>query len=195
MEDHLQARATIGVPASQLWPALLTLLLAIGGCTPFRTGLPSEPLPPATGGTASLHGDGAKIAQNALRYVGVPYRYGGAEPKRGFDCSGLVSYVHGLDGIAVPRTAAAQFAAARPVNEADLRPGDLVFFHRAPRSRDVTHVGIYTGQRRFVHAPETGRNVGESSLDQAYYRERFAGAGRYYASVSSFLPPKAVAPR
>jgi cell wall-associated NlpC family hydrolase len=117
-----------------------------------------------------------------MRYVGVPYRYGGAEPSRGFDCSGLVAYVHGQGGISVPRTAAAQFAFAQRVPETDLRPGDLVFFRLSLGSRDVTHVGIYTGQRRFVHAPQTGRNVGEASLDDAYYRERYAGSGRFYAA-------------
>jgi murein DD-endopeptidase len=160
-----------------LWPVLLAGMLILSGCAPFRPGLPSEPLPPRATNDAGL-----RIARTALRYVGVPYRYGGSEPSKGFDCSGLVSYVHGVDGITVPRTAASQFAAARPVASKDLRPGDLVFFRRTPGSRAVSHVGIYTGAGRFVHAPQTGRNVGESRLEDDYYRERFAGAGRYYAT-------------
>jgi cell wall-associated NlpC family hydrolase len=80
----------------------------------------------------------------------------------------------------VPRTSAAQFAAARKVYPDDLRPGDLVFFRLVPGSSEITHVGIYTGQGRFVHAPQTGKRVSEASLEDPYYRERFAGAGRLY---------------
>jgi cell wall-associated NlpC family hydrolase len=141
-----------------------------------------------------MRGTGGWIAQTALTYVGVPYRFGGADPAKGFDCSGLVSYVHGLDGIAVPRTAAQQFAGAHRVSAADLQPGDLVFFGARPGSHAITHVGIYTGQRRFVHAPQTGRNVGVSSLDDEYYRARFAGSGRYYEPPNS-RPHRASATR
>jgi cell wall-associated NlpC family hydrolase len=130
-----------------------------------------------------------------MAQVGVPYRYGGADPQRGFDCSGLVSYVHGLEGVSVPRTAAAQFAAARRIDVADLRAGDLVFYRLVPGSRDVTHVGIYTGQGRFVHAPQTGRLVGTASLDDAYYRERFAGAGRLYPDAGGEGPRLKSSPR
>ena len=165
-------------------PLLLALIVGGVGCTPFRAGLPEESLPPSSG-TPSSYGTGTKIAQTALQYVGVPYRYGGADPSRGFDCSGFVSYVHERDGIHVPRTAAAQFAAAQPVGQSDLHPGDLVFFRLTPGSRTVTHVGIYIGQRRFVHAPQTGRNVGEASLDDLYYRERYAGSGRYYQNAGA----------
>jgi cell wall-associated NlpC family hydrolase len=169
--------------ASPFTVVLWVAVLAATGCTPFRPGLPSEPLPPAASGVSGAYGEGAQIAQTALRYIGVPYRYGGADPSRGFDCSGLVAFVHDQEGISVPRTAAAQFSAAQPVKESDLRPGDLVFFRLKPRSRDVTHVGIYTGQRRFVHAPQTGRNVGESRLDEACFSERYAGSGRFYAAA------------
>jgi cell wall-associated NlpC family hydrolase len=182
-------RALLAARMLVLWPFLWTAMLIASGCAPFRPGLPSQPLPP--GATTDA---GVRIAHTALRYVGVPYRYGGSEPSQGFDCSGLVSYVHGVDGITVPRTAALQFAAASPVDSRDLRPGDLVFFRLTPGSRAVTHVGIYTGAGRFVHAPQTGRNVGESRLDDDYYRERFAGAGRYY-STSSAPPPGPKAPR
>jgi murein DD-endopeptidase len=157
----------------------LVLALLVTACAPFRPSMPSTPAAGGTAATAS-QGVGAVIARQALAQVGTAYRYGGADPARGFDCSGLVSYVHSREGIGVPRTAAAQFAAARKVDPESLRAGDLVFFHLVPGNREVTHVGIYTGQRRFVHAPQSGRNVGEASLDEPYYRERFAGAGRLY---------------
>jgi murein DD-endopeptidase len=168
-----------GAPRCSSWRALAlgVVLTSIAGCAPFRPGLPSEPIEPSA---TAAQGPGAAIARNALAQLGVPYRYGGSEPRRGFDCSGLVAYAHAQEGIAVPRTAATQFAAADSVEQGQLRAGDLVFFRTVPRSRAVTHVGIYTGQRRFVHAPQTGRDVVESSLDEAYYRERYAGSGRFY---------------
>lgn len=156
--------------------ALVLLAALASGCAPFRPGLPSEPVVREEPGAA---GAGALLAREARAQIGVPYRWGGDEPRRGFDCSGLVAWVHAQEGIAVPRTAAGQFAAARRVDEDALRPGDLVFF-RIDGRREVSHVGIYTGQRRFVHAPQTGRDVGEASLDDPFYRERYAGAGRFY---------------
>jgi cell wall-associated NlpC family hydrolase len=162
-------------------------LLSMAGCAPFRPGLPSDPV--AREQTAeALRGAGAVIAREARDQIGVPYRYGGDEPRRGFDCSGLVAYVHAQEGIAVPRTAAAQYAAARKVERDDLQPGDLVFFRLVAGSRDVTHVGVYTGQGRFVHAPQSGRDVAEASLDDPFYRERFAGSGRFYDAGSGAGP-------
>ncbi len=172
--------------------SVVALLVVAAGCAPFRTGLPSDPVARADRGAS---GTGSGIAATARTQVGVPYRYGGSEPRGGFDCSGLVAWVHAQEGIAVPRTAAAQFAAVRRVAEAELRPGDLVFFRLMPRRAEVTHVGIYTGQRRFVHAPQTGREVAEASLDDTYYRERFAGAGRFHPPSAGARLETAARPR
>jgi cell wall-associated NlpC family hydrolase len=146
------------------WPWLVLVLL-LAGCTPFQREVP---------GASTT---GAVLAQAAVGQVGAPYRYGGADPK-GFDCSGLVSYVHRQAGISVPRTAAQQFAAARPVSPRELQPGDLVFFRI--ESRDVSHVGVYVGSRRFVHAPQSGGRVNVASLDDEYYRKRLVGTGRFW---------------
>jgi cell wall-associated NlpC family hydrolase len=153
------------------WP-LLVLLLAVAGCTPFQPGLP--------GGTAALPpaGRGAALLRAAESRIGAPDRYGGAGPDA-FDCSGLVSYAHRQLGISVPRTAAAQFAAATPVPRRDLRPGDLVFFRL--QGPTVNHVGIYAGDDRFVHAPQSGGTVRVASLDDDHFRRSFAGAGRFTA--------------
>lgn len=159
--------------------AVAALLALAAGCAPFRQGLPAEPLPD-TAPAAAGQVPGDAIAREALAQVGVAYRYGGAEPRGGFDCSGLVAWTHAREGIAVPRTAAAQFAAAEPVPRERLRPGDLVFFRLRPHNRAITHVGIYTGHGRFVHAPQAGRHVVEASLDDAYFSGRYAGAGRLY---------------
>ncbi len=172
------ARRTAARSVRRVAPVWLALL-SLAGCAPFRPGLPSDPA--AREQTAeALRGAGAVIAREARDQIGVPYRYGGDEPRRGFDCSGLVAYVHAQEGIAVPRTAAAQYAAARKVDRDDLRPGDLVFFRLVAGSREISHVGVYTGQGRFVHAPQPGRDVAESSLDDPFFRERFAGSGRFY---------------
>ena len=147
---------------------LAALLLAVlAACTPFQPGAPGGP---ATD-------PGQAVLQAAESRLGAPYRYGGAGPDA-FDCSGLVTYAYRQLGVAVPRTAAQQFAAATPVPRGDLRPGDLVFFRLG--GREVSHVGIYAGDDRFVHAPQSGGQVRMASLDDDYFRQRFAGAGRLY---------------
>ncbi|WKZ12078.1 MAG: C40 family peptidase [Gammaproteobacteria bacterium] len=153
-----------------------TLALALGGC--FQTAsLPNAPAPvPA----AAAPIDEAtppdplrsRIVFTALQMVGVPYRYGGATPE-GFDCSGLVQYSYRNAGLAVPRTSREQFRVSAPVAIDHAAPGDLVFF----RSKDYSHVGIYLGDGRFVHAPNTGRTVEITSLDEPYYRRNFVSAG------------------
>lgn len=119
---------------------------------------------------------GEVVARTATSLVGSPYRFGGDGPE-GFDCSGLVYYSYRAAGLSVPRTSAQQFRAATPVDIDDARPGDLLFFRYG---RKVSHVGIYLGNRRFVHAPSTGGRVAVKSLRERHYRERFVGAGRPY---------------
>ncbi|NIR96568.1 MAG: C40 family peptidase, partial [Gammaproteobacteria bacterium] len=94
--------------------------------------------------------------------VGVPYRYGGESPREGFDCSGLVHYSYLRAGLRVPRTTRDQFRRGRPVPRGRLAPGDLLFFRLD--GRKVSHVGIYMGNGRFVHAPSSGKTVSIASL-------------------------------
>lgn len=148
---------------------LITLLLTIGpllgGCS-WNTGSVPE-----SGQSSSIRSRAAAVAQDM---VGVPYRYGGRTP-RGFDCSGLVHYAYQNAGLNVPRTSADQYRAARPISLRDASPGDLLFFKGW---RSVSHVGIYLGNNRFVHAPSTGKNVMITRLDHEYYRDRLVGVGR-----------------
>ena len=85
-------------------------------------------------------------------------------------------FIYDQVGIPVPRTAAEQFSAAKPIDLAGLQPGDLLFFRT--QGKRISHVAIYTGEGRFVHAPRTGQPVELRALDDEYYRPRLAGAGR-----------------
>ena len=121
--------------------------------------------------------DRQQVVQEARSLLGTPYRYGGTSPGKGFDCSGLVYYVHQQLGVDVPRTSANQYRAALPVSRRALRPGDLVFFHTYGRKL-VSHVGIYVGKGKFIHAPSSGKRVSTANLNDKYWRKHYTGAGR-----------------
>ena len=117
-----------------------------------------------------------RLVEQAMTYLGTPYRRGGTT-RRGVDCSGLVGAVYGEQGLDLPRTAAQQFAEGVAVAATDLRPGDLVFF-RDTYKRGISHVGIYIGDGRFLHAAGRRHGVIVSELSRPYYRSRYAGARR-----------------
>ncbi|MFC5526553.1 C40 family peptidase [Rhodanobacter ginsengisoli] len=114
----------------------------------------------------------------AMSLRDIRYVRGGHDPSTGFDCSGFVRYVfsHAI-GMQLPSNSAAQFLAGLKVKRADMKPGDLVFFHTHGRRR-ISHVGIYISNGRFIHSPTTGKSVEISSLDSGYWAKRFAGAKR-----------------
>ena len=152
--------------------AVLLLAAALAGCASE----PAYPVrqPPTQADNSLSHHPGARIAATQL---GAPYRYGGASP-RGFDCSGLVYYSYRKAGIRVPRTTRAQLRNAHRVPPDKLQPGDLVFFRlgRGP----VSHVGIYAGNNRFIHAPSSGKRVSSTTMNDPYWQARFIAAGRYF---------------
>jgi cell wall-associated NlpC family hydrolase len=114
---------------------------------------------------------------HALHALGTQYRYGGSSPETGFDCSGLVAHVFAQAwGVAVPRTTEQQKRVGKPVRLTELEPGDLIFYNT--RNRPYSHVGIYLGDGRFVHAPRSGAQVRVESVRTAYWRSRFNGARR-----------------
>jgi len=121
---------------------------------------------------------GEEIALRAIALVGKPYRYGGADLD-GFDCSGLVFFIHQALGYTVPRTAAQQQQAALRIKKAELQPGDLLFF-KTTRSKRVSHVGVYVGDNRFVHAPQSGKLIELRTLDDQYYGPRLVSSGRLH---------------
>jgi len=149
----------------------LALLAALGlaACAQVRPAPEPAPPPPPSPGEV--------IASAAASLVGTPYHFGGADAA-GFDCSGLALYAHAQAGLAIPRTAAAQQRAARPVPLAQLAPGDLVFFR--VHARHVDHVGVYAGGGRFVHAPRAGLAVSYAELGSGYYAKRLVSAGRFW---------------
>jgi cell wall-associated NlpC family hydrolase len=116
------------------------------------------------------------------RYIGTPYVWGGASPQTGFDCSGLVQYSYSHIGIHLPRVAADQFNTGTPVPRDHLQPGDVVFFQES--TGYVHHEGMYIGDGRFIHAPETGEDVKISRLDEPYFAQQYAGARRFAPSAA-----------
>lgn len=127
----------------------------------------------------SSHRADKATAQHAAEYargmVGKPYRYGGNSPA-GFDCSGLVQYSYSRAGLPVPRTTGSQRQSSVAISSRSLREGDLLFFDQ--QGRKSSHVGIYIGAGRFVHAPSSGKRVRVDKLDAKYWQKHFAGARR-----------------
>ena len=118
-----------------------------------------------------------ELVIHALALIGVNYKYGGGSPDGGFDCSGLVSHVfQEVFGLTLPRDSQAMSRVGENVDKTELQPGDLVFFNTL--RRPFSHVGIYIGDERFVHAPSRGRDVEVSHLRSRYWNKRYNGARR-----------------
>jgi cell wall-associated NlpC family hydrolase len=143
-------------------PALFVAALLAGGCA-------SEPAVTSPGRPA------AGAAEIAASMVGKPYRYGGSSP-RGFDCSGLVHYSYRHAGLVVPRSTAALRAGSRKVALSGVSHGDLLFFNQD--GKYSSHVGIYLGRDRFVHAPSSGKRVRIDSFTDPYWQKHFVDARR-----------------
>jgi cell wall-associated NlpC family hydrolase len=139
--------------------AALAPTVPVDSTSPTSPAIPTAP--PAT------HGG---VVGVAMRYLGVPYVWGGASPS-GFDCSGLVMYAFGQIGVSLPHSSYAQYGYGTPVSRGDLQPGDLVFFD------GLGHVGIYVGGGSFIHAPHTGDVVKISSMS-GWYASTYVGARR-----------------
>ena len=155
-------------------PAIVSLSLALwcaGGSARANEEAPTR--------LASLQERASGLVIAALNFLGVPYQRGGSDSDSGFDCSGFTRHVFQLSlGLVLPRRVDDQ-ASARglvAVERTELRPGDLVFFNTLKRS--FSHVGIYVGEGRFIHAPRSGSAVRIENLRLAYWAERYTGARR-----------------
>ena len=167
----LQSLRSLGLPAPEIYaPGVVTLDL--GSINAKTFGLTGFEVPAF---------EVQKMLDTALSYLGVPYRLGGASPRTGFDCSGLVSHVFRQTfGLSLPRTAREIARNGAAVARGELLPGDLVFFNT--RGFLNSHVGIYLGDSKFVHAPNARGRVRIDDMDNTYYRTRFNGARRMSAT-------------
>jgi cell wall-associated NlpC family hydrolase len=160
--------------------ALAGALVALAACAP---------------GARAAQGDdgGAEIVVQALALLGVPYRWGGSDPARGLDCSGLVRHVfRSVAALELPRRSEQIGRLGRSVARAELRAGDLVFFNTLGYRN--SHVAVYVGDGRFVHAPGRKGQVRIVGLDERYWRERFNGARRIELAPAANGPQLAIAP-
>jgi cell wall-associated NlpC family hydrolase len=127
------------------------------------------------------------LVVTAIGFMGVPYRRGGNTVETGFDCSGFVRAMYNQTiGHLLPRRAEEQAAATQPVARAELKPGDLVFFNTMRRA--FSHVGIYVGEGKFIHAPRTGAEVRVEDMNGSYWQRRFNGARRVSAAQDQGKP-------
>lgn len=124
-----------------------------------------------------LEARASELVVNAMGFLGVPYKRGGTNAETGFDCSGFVRAIYEQTaGLMLPRVAAEQAAATEKINRSELKPGDLVFFNTMRRA--FSHVGIYIGNGKFIHAPKPGAEVRVEDMSMSYWSKRFDGARR-----------------
>lgn len=148
---------------------MLFLAVALAGCA-------SSPRAPDA--QSSVRPAADRAAGQALKMLGQPYKFGGAGPKS-FDCSGLVQYSYAHAGIDVPRSTERQRRASHRIKRAELQRGDLVFFNQDGKRN--SHVGIYLGDGRFVHAPSSHKAVRRDQLSDPYWKKHFSEARRFAA--------------
>lgn len=173
----------------------LSLILALVSCQCLAAPADDEAPPPApvvsgwiapwTGAVSAplelarqTVGDRASdLLTQAMGLLGVPYRRGGASEDTGFDCSGFVRHIYEKSfGRLLPRRASEQAKATETIDRDDLKPGDLVFFNTMKRA--FSHVGIYVGDGKFIHAPRVGKSIQVDDMRTAYWQKRFNGARR-----------------
>lgn len=183
MQGAPARRFRVSPPRLLRWLLVGAVLLALAGCgghKQVRKARPHAPPPPSrTWATVQPDNPVAAnaVLMRALGLVGTPYRYGGNTPEGGFDCSGLVNYVYrDMLDLRLPRTSRDLAAYQGPrIPPERLASGDLVFFGSGGQ---VSHVGIYVGEGRFVHAPSSGGTVRLDYLDGYYWRDHYSGAKR-----------------
>ena len=153
----------------------IVLLLILTGCAGTR--VRDRPGPAFTGREPARD----RVVKTATHFLGTPYRFGGATPEEGFDCSGYVAYVFSKSvGLTLPHYTGAQIREGQPVPSNRLLPADLVFFRIG--ERQPLHVGIYLGENRFIHAPSRDGQVSVERLDHPYWKD-------HYRTARRLLPP------
>ena len=170
-QERLAAQARARFLAAQQQPAEQAARQPTSPATPppLVQQLPTENAPVVAPAPDARYGAAVGIA---MQYLGIPYKWGGASPATGFDCSGFTMYVFAQLGVSLPHHAATQFTMGTPVSKDQLQPGDLVFFN------GLGHMGMYIGGGQFIHSPRTGDVVKISSLSQDWYARTWVGARR-----------------
>lgn len=160
----------------------ITTLMALAGALAIEQPSSAADMPADAGAApsfaSSAYLDNVKdVIFYSLSMVGINYRWGGNSPQTGFDCSGLVSHVfRQIAGLVLPRDSYAMARLGRSVEVEELKPGDLVFFNTM--KRPFSHVGIYLGDKRFIHAPSRGKSVQVVDMTESYWVTRYNGARR-----------------
>lgn len=158
---------------------LYLLILLLTGCGSLSVNVPMERETIAQPGPTAVSPKGNEVVLYALGLIDTGYRFGGKNPQAGLDCSGMVSYIYGeATGLKVEGSAADIARRSRPIEQDSLRPGDLVFFNT--RNKPLSHVGIYIGDARFVHAPSSNGKVRIDRLNDRYYAQRFETARTFF---------------
>ena len=123
----------------------------------------------------------ANVVDRAHALLGTPYKWGGTSAEQGFDCSSFLVYLFKTEAnIHIPRTTAAMHrSTAATVKRNELKPGDAVFFKGNGRGQ-VSHVGLYIGEGKFIHSPRAGKNVRIGSLSNNYWNKNYTGAKRFH---------------
>ena len=126
---------------------------------------------------STFGGKASELVIQAMGLLGVPYKRGGMSEEKGFDCSGFVRHMFEKSvGLVLPRRAEEQAKVTEEINRSELKPGDLVFFNTMKRT--FSHVGIYVGDGKFIHAPRPGKALRVDDMREAYWQKRFNGARR-----------------
>ncbi|WP_024303165.1 C40 family peptidase [Pseudogulbenkiania sp. MAI-1] len=171
---------------SSRWPSatvvtasIAALALSLAGCSsaPPRKPSSAKPRPATSPALTGLTADGAgrEILMYTLGLLDLDYRFGGNNPEAGLDCSGMVSYIYqNAVGVKLPHNAAQIASVARPIETSRMQVGDLVFFNTM--NRPFSHMGIYIGDGKFVHAPRSNSTIRVERLDNRYFAARFEGA-------------------
>ena len=132
---------------------------------------------PLQSARSAFGGKASELVMQAMGLLGVPYKSGGTSEEKGFDCSGFVRYMYEKSvGLVLPRRAEEQAKVTEEISRSELKPGDLVFFNTLKRT--FSHVGIYVGDGKFIHAPRPGKAVRVDDMREAYWQQRFNGARR-----------------
>jgi len=176
-------------------PASLRFLAHAALVTCLVAGVPARASPPVEAGllgqakstVATVWSGAQDVAMFALGLIGVEYRFGGNTPEEGLDCSGLVRHVfQQVTGVSLPRTSKEMSRVGAPIAVAELKVGDLVFFDT--RRFAYSHVGIYLGDQRFIHAPSRGSEVEIARMSDGYWRKHFSGARRLVGVLPGLIP-------